>query len=215
MKTKLLAGAVLAFTIILFGGNLLASSGVLLKACDCSKFQDLVMDVSNAVYVRREFRNKLRELRKLEELKAHDEFENFVTRLNGQITAPKCYTGPRAVEFVAWGNRHPVYSLSKFTDEQLCEPSDTTKQQLQAAKTGSCCDADATAAEAHEKFHQTKCLGMGYKNYREMGSADRAAEEAEAYTTQISTACATLTKMSCPTARPDLVRDLGRLCRTK
>lgn len=212
MNTKLLGGIVIAFAVIFFGGNLVARSGLISKACDCSKYQDLVIDVSNAVYVRREFRNQLKELRKMDELKAHDEFEKFVAQLNSKVKAPKCYTGPSSVEFIAWGNRHPVYSLSRFTDQQLCEPSETTKTQLQAAKAGSCCDADAAATEAHEKFHQEKCLGMGYKNYREMGSADRAAEEAEAYTRQISTACATLKTMSCPNAA-DLSRDLATYCR--
>lgn len=215
MNTRVLGITVLASAILIFGGNLLAvSRGVSnSKSCDCSQLEDLVVDVSNAVYLRREFRSKIRELRELDEAKAHDEFKLFVDRLNTKIKSPKCYKGPANVEFVPWGRRQPVYSLSRFTDAQLCEPSETTKQQLKDAKSGACCEADAAAAEAHEKFHHDKCLGMGYKNYHEMGSADRAAEEAEAYNKQISVACTTLKTMSCPNAKPDVLKDLGKYCR--
>ena len=213
MNIKALAIAVFAFTILFFGGNLAASRLAFNpKTCDCAQLEDLVGDVSNAVYIRGEFRKKLKELRKLDEETADREFKEFVARLHKEIEAPKCYRGPAAVEFIPWGRRIPFYSLGKYKDEALCKPSDTSLQDLEAAKRGACCEADAAATDAHETFHKQKCLGIGYKDYHEMGSADLAAEEAEAYTRQISVYCATLKKMSCPKAPKDVLIKLRRYC---
>ncbi len=80
MNTKGLCLTVLVFTVLIFGGNHLAVSGLIAdqKKCDCNQLKDLVANISNAVYVRKKYRDKIRFLRKLDQDKAVDEF-NKVT----------------------------------------------------------------------------------------------------------------------------------------
>lgn len=204
MNRKALCISVVVFTILIFAGNHLAVSRFIAdqkKSCECSHLKGLEADLSNAVYLQRAFRNQIPGLRKLAKMSALGEYQRIAQNLARKVKRPPGYTGPDTVDFTPWGDN--VYSdenLGRYSNEKLCEPSQNTKQDLERAEEGAICAEDAAAIRAHEDVHQQMCRSKGYRAYRDMHPADRAAEEGDAYEAQIKVLRAVIETLSrsCP-----------------
>jgi hypothetical protein len=171
--------------------------------CDCSNLEDLQIELRNALKLQQAFRNKIPELRamEMENRASMAELERWAKSDARRGLEPiRGSSSPAEVDYKPWGDglkyQDDERVTSKFKNEELCRKSDESARALEEAKTKSACAGIAQALQAHEDWHLSFCLRIGYRPYwLGMRGADRAQEEVEAYGAQIKVLRAEIAKM--------------------
>lgn len=178
-----------AFALLAFVGAAqpLGSPPVAAQAeCKCEDLKVLEIELRNAIQLQQNFRNKIAELRTMNQPTSQNALQIFAKSdaLRGHTPVPG-YNGPEHVDYFPWG-RSLDANLTKYTAAQLCRMADSAAKVLEEAKQKSACTGIAAAIQAHEDFHISFCQRIGFSNYESMHGADRAQEEVEAYGVEIA-----------------------------
>ncbi len=177
-----------AATKLLAGAAFLAHGGVALAdppACTCDHLKALQIELKNARTLQTRFEQESAVLKSMSSSEATQALKAFAQGpASAGIHASPGYTGPDSVEYVPQGDNVYSDALGGRSDAQLCEFSNNTKNDLERAARGSQCADIAEAIRAHEAFHRSRCLAVGYRSYSAVGGAQRAQEEAAAYGAQ-------------------------------
>jgi hypothetical protein len=156
--------------------------------CACKHIKTIQAELRNALKLQQAFRNKIAELRQMNQgtsisaLKAFAEGE----ARQGLEEVPD-YHGPKEVDYDNKGSSlsDPLHPGKTFNAEQLCQKTDSATETLNRAVAATACAGIGAALRAHEAFHERTCLTLGFVNHWGMHGADRAQEEVEAYGVQI------------------------------
>jgi hypothetical protein len=157
--------------------------------CDCSHLKALQTELRNATRLQQAFRNfgNRPEVRNENVSTSKNMLQIFAKGDARQGLEPvPDYKGPSEFDYVSWGDTQDPDQMHKYKSEVACRVADSARELLEAAKNASACAGIAAALEAHENWHQSFCVRIGYRPYLTMHGADRALEEVEAYGAQIA-----------------------------
>lgn len=168
------------------------------KGCDCSNLKALQAELRNAIKLQQAFRNKIAELRQMNQPTSASALEAFAKgeARRGLEPVPD-YNGPKEVDYDNNGSTlyDPQHPGNTFNAEQLCEMTSSATNTLNRAIAASACAGIGEALRAHEAVHKKSCLAKGFVTYFNMHGADRAQEEVEAYGAQIAVLRAEIAKV--------------------
>lgn len=153
--------------------------------CDCNNLKDLQKELKLALWLQKKFDNESKLLTDSKDAK--QEYYDFYTKnLRKDPALPPVPPGsPVALEFDPRGRGIHMDSLSKYSIEQQCAPSDELVKKINTLAVP--CAGIAEALLAHEVVHQKVCMKVGgYLAYLDRKSADLAADEAAAYGVQVA-----------------------------
>jgi hypothetical protein len=175
----------------------LASSAIIAPAeCGCRDLKTLEIELRNALRLQQAFSNKIPELSAENVSTSKNMLQIFAKgdARRGLEPVPD-YKGPSEFDYISYGDTQDPDQSYRYTKETLCAIDKSANKLLDAAKQASACAGIAAALEAHEKWHVSFCLSIGYRPYLAMHGADRAKEEAEAYGAQIAVLRAEIAKV--------------------
>lgn len=163
--------------------------------CTCRNLSVLQAELRNALRLQAAFRGQSTALRGLGAEASRDALSRFSVgdARRGLERVPG--GGESEVEYVPYGQDvySDMYDTPSFPgqtrqqrQEQLCAMRASSAAALDAAVRGAACDGVGLALRAHEAVHVNLCRSTGYLGYIRMHGADRAAEEAQAYTAHIA-----------------------------
>jgi hypothetical protein len=190
-------GFVLAALAAIGAPQPLASPAIIAQTeCSCSNLKVLQIELRNALRLQQAFSNKIPELRKENVSTSKNMLQIFAKGDARRGLEPITdYKGPSEFDYVSWGDTQDPDQSYRYTKEKLCAIDKSANDLLEAAKQASACAGIAVALEAHEKWHVSFCLSIGYRPYLTMHGADRAQEEVEAYGEQIKVLRAEIAKV--------------------
>jgi hypothetical protein len=168
--------------------------------CACRHIKAIQAELHNALKLQEAFRNKVSELRQMNQPTSNNALQTFAKSeaRQGLETVPD-YDGPKEVDYDNNGSslNDPLHPGRTFNAEQLCQKTDSANATLNLAIAKSACAGIGAALRAHEAVHEKSCLAQGFVNYFSLHGADRAQEEVEAYGAQIKVLREILASLVC------------------
>jgi hypothetical protein len=168
--------------------------------CDCSNLEVLQIELRNAIHLQQAFRNKIPELRTMNQPTSGSALKSFAAdEARRGLEAIPDYHGPKEVDYYNHGSSlsDPIHPPSTWSKEDLCRMEKSAADTLTSAVNASACAGIGAALEAHEKWHLNFCMRIGFVPYFNMHGADRAQEEVEAYDAQIKVLRDIIEHLSC------------------
>ena len=162
--------------------------------CDCGNLGVLQVELRNALRLQAAFRGRIGELRQFGTDASQAELQRFAA-MAAHANLESDGTALREVEYVPYGQDVAEGRLDSLSSDQLCAMRASSAAALDAADRAAACAGIGRALRAHEGVHVAMCRRIGYRAYLGMHGADRAAEEAEGYGTQIAVLRAEIVKV--------------------
>ena len=167
---------------------LASSASVMRPDCGCSNLDVLQIELHNAIQLQQAFRNKIPALRTMNQPTSGSALKSFAANeARRGLKVITDYHGPKEVDYYNHGSSlsDPLHPPSTWSQEDLCRPEKSAADTLASAVNASACAGIGAALEAHEAWHRSFCMRIGFVPYFNMHGADRAQEEVEAYDAQI------------------------------
>lgn len=175
--------------------------------CDCSHLEALQVELRNALLLQQAMRNKIPELRALDQTKSLTEYKRFSENdaRRGLKPAPGYEKLSKADQaalsqynfdvkgFALSDPTHPP-KTEEWNEATLCSLTASAQLALTKVRSLAVCTGISAAIQAHEDVHTHTCL-RGFVAFFGMNGAERAQDEVEAYGAQIAVLRAEIAKV--------------------